>query len=136
MDISRNKCPICLNNIILENAVLTSCNHRFCSVCFFTWINTSHNCPVCRYEFFEKPLSQSERAEQELLLINLQNRIEDSYHIMTRLNRHNDIIRNEYRNFETKYNLIKEKYNSEINRLHQLYVSYKQKTQRRRTLLF
>ena len=41
-------CPICLKEIIIQSSVLTPCNHRFCSLCFFKWIYTSKTCPCCR----------------------------------------------------------------------------------------
>ena len=41
-------CPICLKEINIHSSVLTPCNHRFCSICFFKWIYTAKTCPCCR----------------------------------------------------------------------------------------
>ena len=41
-------CPICLKEINIHTSVLTPCNHRFCSLCFFKWIYTAKTCPCCR----------------------------------------------------------------------------------------
>ena len=41
-------CPICLD-IIDNDIITTSCNHRFHNTCFSAWHNDgNYNCPVCR----------------------------------------------------------------------------------------
>lgn len=44
-------CSICRNEIDYKKSVLTSCNHYFCSSCFFKWLERKPDCPVCRNEF-------------------------------------------------------------------------------------
>ena len=44
-------CAICHNDIDYKKSVLTSCNHYFCSVCFFKWMEKKADCPVCRKVF-------------------------------------------------------------------------------------
>ncbi len=41
-------CAICLKEIDINKAVLTPCDHRFCSGCFFKWIYLKKTCPLCR----------------------------------------------------------------------------------------
>ena len=57
-------CSICRNKIKLENSVLTSCNHRFCSDCFFNWMKHKTDCPNCRKQF-GPIIGQEERLELE-----------------------------------------------------------------------
>ena len=57
-------CSICRNKINVENSVLTSCNHRFCSACFFNWMKHKTDCPNCRTSF-GPIIGQEERLELE-----------------------------------------------------------------------
>ena len=42
-----NECSICLN--IIDNIVITQCNHIFCKKCLEEWLDTSKTiCPLCR----------------------------------------------------------------------------------------
>jgi len=47
MDTSLN-CVICLKSLNMEDGVLTPCQHRYHSHCFFTWIYNNKTCPLCR----------------------------------------------------------------------------------------
>ena len=47
MDTSLN-CVICLKSLNMEDGVLTPCQHRYHSDCFFTWIYNNKTCPLCR----------------------------------------------------------------------------------------
>ena len=47
MDTSLN-CVICLKSLNMEDGVLTPCQHRYHSHCFFTWIYSNKTCPLCR----------------------------------------------------------------------------------------
>ena len=47
MDASLN-CVICLKSLNMEDGVLTPCQHRYHSDCFFTWIYNNKTCPLCR----------------------------------------------------------------------------------------
>lgn len=47
-------CAICQNDIDYKKSVLTSCNHYFCSTCFFRWMEKKADCPVCRKVFRDK----------------------------------------------------------------------------------
>ena len=60
----KNKCPICLKIINLPNSVKTSCNHYFCSNCFFQWIYEEKTCPCCRKQLI-KNLTEDEEADLE-----------------------------------------------------------------------
>ena len=59
-------CAICQNNIDYKKSVLTSCNHYFCSVCFFKWMEKKADCPVCRKVFREQTNYDIE-IEREIL---------------------------------------------------------------------
>ena len=46
-----NSCSICYKELNVDNIVNTMCNHMFCKVCFFKWLNQGYNCPMCRRNF-------------------------------------------------------------------------------------
>ncbi|KAF1971468.1 hypothetical protein BU23DRAFT_556001 [Bimuria novae-zelandiae CBS 107.79] len=39
-------CTICLDPY--ERGILTTCGHKYCRECIFTWWKINHNCPECR----------------------------------------------------------------------------------------
>lgn len=59
-------CSICRNDIDFKKSVLTSCNHYFCSPCFFKWIEKKADCPVCR-KVFKSPTNYDIEVEREIL---------------------------------------------------------------------
>jgi len=62
MDNSYN-CVICLKDLDMDNGVLTPCNHRYHSECFFKWIFKKRTCPLCRKEL----IAQSDIEERASL---------------------------------------------------------------------
>lgn len=59
-------CAICQNEIDFKKSVLTSCNHHFCSSCFFKWLEKKADCPVCR-KVFKKNTNYDIEIEREIL---------------------------------------------------------------------
>lgn len=59
-------CSICQNNIDYKKSVLTSCNHYFCSTCFFKWMEKKTDCPVCR-KVFRQRTNYDIEVEREIL---------------------------------------------------------------------
>jgi len=53
-DISLN-CCICYNTTDKKKYVMTSCDHYFCTDCFFTWLLEKPSCPLCRKAFTKPP---------------------------------------------------------------------------------
>lgn len=47
------ECPICYEEIGINNYIITSCNHKFCSNCLFKSLNLNSTCPICREEIFK-----------------------------------------------------------------------------------
>lgn len=60
-------CGICHDTINMTKSVLTSCNHRFCSSCFFNWMKEKSNCPYCRTSF-GPAIGQQEVLELEEII--------------------------------------------------------------------
>ena len=54
-------CPICDDNLTLENCVSTECNHTFCKECFWKWTKSHNTCPLCRHSI----LVNSEELEEQ-----------------------------------------------------------------------
>ena len=42
------QCSVCYINLNMSNIVNTTCNHKYCSKCFFRWMKSSTSCPMCR----------------------------------------------------------------------------------------
>ena len=42
------ECGICYKNLTMDTNVVTKCDHHFCKKCFYRWIQTNANCPMCR----------------------------------------------------------------------------------------
>jgi hypothetical protein len=62
-------CAICQNEIDMEKSVLTSCDHRFCSTCFFKWLEKKSNCPLCRKVFKEVTSFEIDQEREQLNII-------------------------------------------------------------------
>ena len=41
-------CGICYTDLDGTNTVITSCDHAFCSTCFFKWLGRKETCALCR----------------------------------------------------------------------------------------
>lgn len=41
-------CPICHEELTLNNLCVTECNHKFCMTCFSRHIFYKNSCPMCR----------------------------------------------------------------------------------------
>ena len=65
MDVSYN-CVICLKDLDMDNGVLTPCNHRYHSECFFKWIFKKRTCPLCRKELIVQPDIEERASLYEL----------------------------------------------------------------------
>jgi len=65
MDNSYN-CVICLKDLDMDNGVLTPCNHRYHSECFFKWILKKRTCPLCRTELIAQPDIEERTSLYEL----------------------------------------------------------------------
>jgi len=65
MDNSYN-CVICLKDLDMDNGVLTPCNHRYHSECFFKWILKKRTCPLCRKELIAQPDIEERASLYEL----------------------------------------------------------------------
>lgn len=61
-----SNCAICQEVIDISKSVLTSCNHKFCSKCFFSWLKKKTNCPVCRTVFYEPTSYEIEQEREQL----------------------------------------------------------------------
>ena len=48
-------CPICWDNDLKEEYVLTKCKHKFCPSCYAQHIRLKTNCPLCRREIAPPP---------------------------------------------------------------------------------
>ena len=75
---SDGNCPICMDEILNVDKVVTKCGHVFCASCLFRNLGTSTVCPMCRESLADftpisKKITQLEE-ELELLREELSNR--------------------------------------------------------------
>ena len=77
-------CAICQTAVDFKKSVLTSCNHYFCSKCFFKWMEKKADCPVCRNVFRQKTNYDIE-IEREILN-QLENEVRDYTNLVEELN--------------------------------------------------
>ena len=76
---SDGQCPICMEEILNVDKVITKCGHVFCGSCLFQNMGTSTVCPMCRVSLVDfKPIrNQITILEQEvdILRTELNNRV-------------------------------------------------------------
>ena len=53
-------CNVCYVDLNIDNSVKTSCEHFFCSTCFFRWLLTNNTCPMCRKDFCNRIITRTE----------------------------------------------------------------------------
>ena len=58
------KCPICNDDLKLENCVNTECGHSFCNTCFWKWTKEHNTCPLCRSSI----LANSEELKEQMYI--------------------------------------------------------------------
>ena len=42
------ECGICYTDLNNKNTVITTCNHAYCTACFFNWLGRKETCALCR----------------------------------------------------------------------------------------
>jgi hypothetical protein len=94
MDVSYN-CVICLTDIDLEEGVLTPCNHRYHSECFFKWIYKNTTCPLCRKQIIDDPTIEGENILREI-----KRQIEWEMNVYNTLRNNTDVLE---RNIKIKF---------------------------------
>ena len=71
------ECPVCYENLTIENVVNLQCVHALCKTCFKNWVDDSdkNTCPVCRADILK---SVTHKLRFEKNIIKLQYEIEVS----------------------------------------------------------
>ena len=77
------QCGICYTALNSKNTVITSCDHAFCSSCFFKWLGRKETCAMCRSVFISR--TAIDERESELQDVNqLLTHYNDQVRIMSR----------------------------------------------------
>jgi hypothetical protein len=128
MDNSYN-CVICLKDLDMDNGVLTPCNHRYHSECFFKWIFRKRTCPLCRKELIVQP-----DAEERVSLYEIRRQIDWETTLYNTLRNNADTLENhiltrkkELQELNTHIDTKKHQLNTIIDR----YKQFIQRNQRR-----
>lgn len=62
---SPTSCAICLEDYQADDDVAYSkdlkCKHAFHKTCITKWLQSHHNCPVCRIQFYEKKIKHKQQ---------------------------------------------------------------------------
>ena len=68
-EVEEKNCSVCYKTLNLENSLVTTCNHFFCSQCFFRWLGTKNTCPMCRRDLINREIDRMalESYSNELL---------------------------------------------------------------------
>ena len=124
MDNSYN-CVICLKDLDMDNGVLTPCNHRYHSECFFKWILKKRTCPLCRKELIAKP-----DAEERVSLYELRRQIDWESSLYNTLRNNVDTLDNHILTKKKELENLNSQVHSRQNQLVTIIDRYKQFTQR------
>ena len=138
MDNSYN-CVICLKDLDMDNGVLTPCNHRYHSECFFKWIFKKRTCPLCRKELIVKPnLEECESLYELRRQIDWESTLYNTLRNNTEtLERHILTKKKELQELNTQVNLKENQLVTIIHRYKQfIQSSQRNQRRRRRGLLF
>jgi len=49
--VEEKECSVCYIKLNVNNIVNTVCRHNYCTKCFFRWMKSHSNCPMCRRNF-------------------------------------------------------------------------------------
>jgi len=124
MDNSYN-CVICLKDLDMDNGVLTPCNHRYHSECFFKWIFKKRTCPLCRKELIVKP-----DVEERASLYELRRQIDWESSLYNTLRNNVDTLDNHILTKKKELENLNSQVHSRQNQLVTIIDRYKQFTQR------
>ena len=76
-------CGICYTPLNNKNTVITTCNHAYCTTCFFKWLNRKETCALCR-----KVLLSDKVVEERLTALqDVQSELMDNYRCLRVLER-------------------------------------------------
>jgi len=69
-----NQCPVCYDDLTMNNVMNLKCKHQLCTTCYYTWTDNQckNTCPFCRNPLYTKVID--ERLRQ---LSNLKYRLQD-----------------------------------------------------------
>ena len=73
-EIKLDQCPICYENLTIDNVMNLTCKHKLCNTCYYNWTDNQgkNTCPCCRNQLYSKVIS-----ERLLEVRELQNVIDD-----------------------------------------------------------
>lgn len=141
MDIEES-CTICLiTDMEISKSVMTPCNHRFCTKCFFTWIYNNKTCPLCRKTLIRDMVQETSdqlgvlrnayRFEYEIYT-DICNRVDDKNKEMGEINKEMADIKRENEKLERAINRQHHKLNQNQGRINQERINQERINQERR----
>ena len=54
-----NQCPVCYNDVTINNVMNLKCNHQMCTTCYYNWTDNhgQNSCPCCRDKIYTKEIA-------------------------------------------------------------------------------
>ena len=98
-------CGICYTDLNNKNTVITTCNHAYCTSCFFKWLGRKETCALCRKVL----LSDIVVEERLTALQDVQSELMDNYRCLR-------VLKRNIKQKRCKKNNLTDDINSLINR--------------------
>ena len=98
-------CGICYIALDNKNTVITTCDHAYCTTCFFKWLNRKETCALCRKVL----LSDTVVEERLTALQDIQSELLDNYRCLR-------VLKRNIKKKKCKKNNLTDDINSLINR--------------------
>ena len=67
-EIKLDQCPICYENLTIDNVMNLTCKHKLCNTCYYNWTDNQgkNTCPCCRNQLYSKVISERLLEVKEL----------------------------------------------------------------------
>ena len=108
-----NQCPVCYNDLTINNVMNLKCKHQLCSNCYYNWTDDQgkNTCPCCRNNLYSKVIDERliELRNLKFRLQGLENKKYDMQLTIDVLREDRDHLIHESVEYNKKVKLIKER---------------------------
>jgi len=108
-----NQCPVCYNDLTINNVMNLKCKHQLCTNCYYNWTDEQgkNTCPCCRNNLYTKAIDERLRQLRNLnfRIQGLEDKKYDMQSTVDVLREDRDHLIHESVEYDKKVKLIKEK---------------------------
>ena len=108
-----NQCPVCYNDLTINNVMNLKCNHQLCTKCYYNWTDDQgkNTCPCCRNNLYTKAIDERliELRNLNFRIQGLEDKKYDMQLTVDVLREDRDHLIHESVEYDKKVKLIKEK---------------------------